>query len=176
MLIDVNGIGYRVEMPKIDLAKLPKVGQDVFVLTYMQVNDQGANLYGFLSEDEQAIFEHLVSVSGIGPKIALAALSTYEPSELINAIIGQDVAKITKISGVGKKGAQRIILELKDKFSSADISTGGTFASSQVYDGVCEALLAMGFTQTECDLALQGYDADLNEAEILQYALKRLSK
>ena len=115
-LIDVNGVGFEVFMSYSSLAKLPEQGFPVTVLTYMQVREDAMSLYGFLSENEKDLFEKLIAVGGIGPKVALSALSYFTPSELIAAIASQDVSKVSKIPGVGKKTAQRIILELKGSF------------------------------------------------------------
>ena len=110
--IDVAGVGYAVSMPQGDLGKL-EVGKPARVLTYLSVSDNGLGLYGFLSDEEKALFEKFIGVSKVGPKMALAALSTYTPRELADAIAAQDIARVSHIPGVGKKTAERIILELK---------------------------------------------------------------
>ena len=114
--IDVQGVGYAVGMSQGALAKLPAVGQAVQVHTYLQVSDNGIALYGFLTLEEKALFERLIGVSGVGPKVALAALSSFTPEALVAAVQAQDVAAVQKIPGVGKKTASRIILELKGSF------------------------------------------------------------
>ncbi|MCI8468794.1 MAG: Holliday junction branch migration protein RuvA [Eggerthellaceae bacterium] len=178
-VIDVAGVGYAVAMSQASLAKLPPVGDEVRVLTYLQVSESGVALYGFLGEDEKALFERLISVSGVGPKVALAALSTFSAAALADAIATQDVALVQKVPGVGKKTAQRIILELK---GSLDQGLEGLFSAPEdaaaVIDerrrGAAEALLSMGFTSAEVDLALKGAPEGATEAALLQYALKRL--
>ena len=117
--IDVNGVGYAVFMSATALSKLPESGGAVAVLTYLQVSDAGIALYGFLSEEEKATFERLIGVTGVGPKVALAALSTFSPRALADAVAAQDVALVQKIPGVGKKSASRIILELKGSFDAS---------------------------------------------------------
>ena len=117
--IDVNGVGYAVFMSATALSKLPESGGAVTVLTYLQVSDAGIALYGFLSEEEKATFERLIGVTGVGPKVALAALSTFSPRALADAVAAQDVALVQKIPGVGKKSASRIILELKGSFDAS---------------------------------------------------------
>lgn len=176
--IDVGGVGYAVSMSASSLAKLPETGAAVSVLTYLQVSDSGIALYGFLSEDEKAMFERLIGVSGVGPKVALAALSTFSPRALADAIAAQDVALVQKIPGVGKKSASRIILELKGSFDASFDSLLAEPSTESVIDGrlasAAEALLSMGFTSQEAELALKGAPEGATEAALLQYALKRL--
>lgn len=176
--IDVGGVGYAVFMSQSSLAKLPDVGSDVQVLTYLQVREDAWTLYGFLSPDEKALFERLIGVSGVGPKVALAALSSFSPRALVDAIAAQDVGLVSRIPGVGKKTASRIILELKGSFDQGmDGLFGDSSASSSAADGlkgVTEALLSMGFTSVEADVALKGAPKDADEGTLLQYALKRL--
>lgn len=114
--LDVAGVGYGVGMSSTSLSKLPDLGQEVRIYTYMQVREDAVSLYGFLNPDEKNLFMRLIGVSGIGPKVALAALSTYAAEALIAAIVAQDNAAISRIPGVGKKTASRILLELKDAF------------------------------------------------------------
>ncbi len=181
--LDVNGVGFEVNMSLTSMAALPDVGAAVSVLTYLQVRDDGMTLYGFSTEKEKALFEKLISVSSVGPKVALAALSAFSPDDLMAAIAAQDVAKVSKIPGVGKKTASRIILDLKGSFEmetnqlridgSGGEGAGAAGATSQDA-GVREALLSMGFVTSEIDLALKGAPENANEQALLQYALRRL--
>lgn len=176
--IDVNGVGYAVSMPGGDLSKL-EVGKSARVLTYLSVSDNGLGLYGFLSDEEKALFEKLIGVSKVGPKMALAALSTYSPRELADAIAAQDIARVAHIPGVGKKTAERIILELKGTLERGletlfdEGGSSGAVANAALA-GATEALLAMGFTTPEADVALKGAPEGATEGALLQYALKRL--
>lgn len=176
--LNVGGVGYEVFMSATGLSKLPEVGAEASVLTYLQVSDAGVALYGFCSEEEKALFEKLIGVSGVGPKVALAALSTYSPERLAEAIATQDVAMVQKVPGVGKKTASRIILELKGSLDDMGATLFGatdeTDVVSQRMKGAVEALLSMGFTSEEADLALKGSPEGATEAALLQYALKRL--
>lgn len=179
-IIDVNGVGFAVGMPTASVAKLPDVGAAVEVHTHLQVRDDGMALFGFLALEEKALFEQLISVSSVGPKVALSALSFYSPAQLADAIAAQDAARIAKIPGIGKKTAQRIILELKGSlesdgslFSSRAVA-GDAAQATSARDGAYEALLSMGFTSAEADLALKGAPEDGTEGALLQYALKRL--
>ena len=177
--IDVAGVGYAVSMPQGDLGKL-EVGKSTRVLTYLSVSDNGLGLYGFLSDEEKALFEKLSGVSKVGPKMALAALSTYTPRELADAIAAQDIARVSHIPGVGKKTAERIILELKGTLEESmanlfsDGAAGAASADAVALAGATEALLAMGFTSAEAEVALKGAPEGAGEGALLQYALKRL--
>lgn len=177
--IDVHGVGYAVGMSQNALAKLPEVGKPVQVHTYLQVSDAGVALYGFLSLEEKALFEKLITVSGVGPKAALAALSTFSPDALVAAVQAQDVAAVQRIPGVGKKMASRIILELKGSFDEglgvlADGDTTGGGSAAQKLKSTREALLSLGFASAEADLALKGAPEGADEGALLQYALKKL--
>lgn len=175
--IDVHGVGYAVAMPGGDLGKLA-VGSPVRVLTYLSVTENGLGLYGFLAEEERALFEKLIGVSKVGPKMALAALSTFTPRELADAIASQDIARVAHIPGVGKKTAERIILELKgtlERGTESLFSQGEAEpARNAAVQGATEALLSMGFTSAEADVALKGAPEGAGEGALLQYALKRL--
>lgn len=177
-LVEVAGVGYAVGMSQAGLSKLPEIGSTLEVQTYMQVREDGLALFGFLSIEEKALFERLISVGGVGPKVALAALSVFTPQGLASVITSEDVASVSKIPGVGKKTASRIILELK---GSLDKGIENLFGVSEVTGqkdvelrGAHEALLSMGFTAPEADLALKGAPQDVPERSLLQYALKRL--
>lgn len=181
--IEVNGVGFAVGMSQASLSKLPELGGPVQVHTYLRVREDEMSLYGFLSLEEQALFEQLIGVSGIGPKVALAALSAFpSPQALAAAIAAQDVAAVQRIPGVGKKTASRIILELKgsldhglDQLFGADGSPAARAAASGAeLAGAREALLSMGFTPAEVDLSLKGAAEDADTEALLKYALKRL--
>ena len=174
--INVGGVGFEVGMSSTGLSKLPATGQRVALYTFMQVRDDAMSLFGFMSLEEKALFEKLITVSGVGPKVALAALSSYAPNQLADLIAAQDVTAVQRIPGIGKKTASRIILELK---GSLDQGIGGLFAqeeqaSNKALDGASEALLSMGFTSAEIELALKGAPESGSESALLQYALKKL--
>lgn len=174
--INVGGVGFEVGMSASGLSQLPPTGERALVYTHLQVRDDGMSLFGFLSLEEKALFEKLITVSGVGPKVALAALSSYTPAQLADLIAAQDVAAVQRIPGVGKKTASRIILELK---GTLDQGVGGLFsqgeaAANAALEGAREALLSMGFTTAEIDLSLKGASDDATESALLQYALKKL--
>lgn len=191
--LDVGGVGYRVLMSQAALSKLPQPGAQARVLTYLHVSESGITLYGFLREDEKALFERLIAVGGVGPKAALATLSTFTPAEFAAAVAAQDVKAVQKIPGVGKKTASRIILELKGSFDAAgatlfdnegasaalgagvrEASPGAGGAGSAALKDIAQALLGMGFSPAEVDLALEGAPQDASDSALLQYALRRL--
>ena len=172
-IVEANGVGYALGMSSNSLASLPEAGAEVQVFTYLQTSDAGISLYGFASQEEKDMFEQLITVSSVGPKMALAALSTFAPSALSSAIMASDVDAISRIPGIGKKKASRIVLELQGTLAKA-AETGP--AAGGVLAQVMEDLLAMGFTSAEADLAVKGAAEGATEAELLQYALKRLGQ
>jgi Holliday junction DNA helicase RuvA len=164
-------------MSSSSLATLPPDGDDVTVQTYLYVREDEISLFGFESLAEKRAFELLITVSGVGPKVALAALSTLSPDDLAAAVTAEDVAMISSVPGIGAKTAQRIILDLKDKIglglagAPAPRSAGAATASAEAQD----ALLGMGFSATEAAAAIKGYDgAENNPQALLRYALQRL--
>ena len=174
--INVGGVGFEVGMSSSGLSKLPAQGEHVQVFTYLQVRDDALALYGFLSLEEKALFEKLITVSGVGPKVALAALSCYSADQLAELIATQDVVAVQHIPGIGKKMASRIILELKGSFDEglSSLFDEARPVASAAIEGATEALLSMGFTSAEVGLALKDAPADADEAALLQYALKKI--
>ncbi|MBE0417418.1 MAG: Holliday junction branch migration protein RuvA [Coriobacteriia bacterium] len=173
-VLDVGGVGLRLAMSTGSLAALPHEGDTVTVFTYLHVREDELSLFGFESTAEKELFERLITVSGVGPKVALAALSSYEPGVLVEAIVNEDVAVVSSISGIGTKTAQRIILELKDKLGGAEAQTGrATVATGSVVEAR-EALLGMGFSAAEVATALKGAPSDAAASLIVKHALKRL--
>lgn len=176
--IEAGGIGYAVGMPTSGLSKLPEVGDSIQVHTYLQVREDAFALFGFLSLEEKSLFMRLISVSGVGPKVALSALSLYSPQALTAHITNQDVTAVSRIPGVGKKTASRIVLELKGSLDQNLLSMDGADASHSglALKAAQEALLSMGFSPDEADLALKGAPESADESGLLQYALKRLGQ
>lgn len=176
VILEVGGVGFEVFMSMRDIAGLPEPGTKIRILTKLVVRDDALVLYGFATAEARNVFDKLTGVSGVGPKVALAVLSTYSPSEVASYIEVQDVAAVQRVPGVGKKMASRIILELKGSLDS--LSEASREASEAVpgtvLSGVVEALLSMGFTQAEAELSLKGHPEQGNESTLLQYALRRL--
>ncbi len=176
VVLDVSGVGYKIMLSGQSVSRLPKIGTEIQLLTKMIVKEDDVALYGFQNATEQNVFERLISVSGIGPKAALSILSSYSAEEVIEIIASQDSVRMQKAPGIGKKTASRIILELKDVFAQVggDLSSQTPSASTSALQGAREALLSMGFTSTEIDLALKDAPSEETETGLLQYALKRL--
>tara|TARA_B100001250_G_scaffold391323_1_gene392068 strand:- start:492 stop:1082 length:591 start_codon:yes stop_codon:yes gene_type:complete len=147
-VISINGIGYKVIMSINSLEKLPELNNEVQLLAYLHVREDVLDLYGFINEDERDIFHLLLSINGIGPKLAITILSGIKPIQLQTCIIEADVTRLTKIPGVGSKTAKRMILELKEKFEVSDKS-GLKFidsdGSSQLIEDVVSSLVALGY-------------------------------
>ncbi len=173
-IIEAGGIGYELAMSIHALAELPALGNPVQVWTYMHVKEDGWSLFGFSEPSEKEMFVKLIGVSGIGPKMALSALSTFRASELGAHIAAGDVTAISSISGVGKKTAQRIVLELQGVLSSASAEFGavGVQVAAELKDATA-ALESMGFSSDEITSALKGCTAS-DTSGIIRYALKNL--
>lgn len=176
VVLDVAGVGYRIAMSTGSLAALPAEGDSVTVYTYLHVREDELSLFGFESQGERALFEKLITVSGVGPKVALAALSSFSPDALVAAIVSGDVPVVSSIPGVGNKTAQRIILELKDKLGApGDSGASGGAAGPDATAEAREALLGMGFSSAELAAALKGYEGASGDTQaLLKHALKRL--
>lgn len=176
VVLDVSGVGYKIMLSGQSVSRLPEIGTEIQLLTKMIVKEDDVALYGFQNATEQNVFERLISVSGIGPKAALSILSSYSAEEVIEIIASQDSVRMQKAPGIGKKTASRIILELKDVFAQVggDLSSQTPSASTSALQGAREALLSMGFTSAEIDLALKDAPSEETETGLLQYALKRL--
>ncbi|MGV8082379.1 MAG: Holliday junction branch migration protein RuvA [Coriobacteriia bacterium] len=176
-IVEASGIGYRLALSNNSLAALPAQGDEVLVWTHLQVREDGLSLFGFATEAEKASFESLITISGIGPKVALAVLSTLSPDALAAAVASEDIGALSSVSGVGKKMAQRIILELKGKLVTAEGTPAAAARGAQAgaTAETTDALLGMGFSAAEASVALQGYDGPGADAKaMLRYALKRL--
>ena len=183
-IIDVGGIGYGVFMPHQALAMLPSVGNEVKLYTYLNVREDAMQLFGFLTVDDLNVFKLLIGVSGIGPKGGQAILSVLSPDDLRFAVMADDVKAISSAPGIGKKTAQKLIVELKDKLSiedalehaitedgalKAQMSTGGEIQSEAV-----QALVALGYGNTEALKAVKQVEitSDMQVEELLKRALK----
>jgi len=176
-LIDVGGVGYKLAMTTGSLSALPAEGDEVTVWTHLYVREDELSLFGFESEDEKASFEQLITVSGVGPKVALATLSALSPGALAQAVATEDVAMISTVPGIGKRTAQRIILDLKDKLGVPELGGAASRAAGvgAALAETSDALLAMGFSAAEVSAAVKGFDGPGTDAQaLLKYALRRL--
>lgn len=187
VIIENNGIGYRVIVPAFSAQKLCSQKGQVTVYTYMSVREDGITLFGFSSVEERSLYEKLISVSGIGPKAAVSILGVLTPSQLITAIVSADSAAIARAPGIGKKTAQRVILDLKDKIGNDDIAdifdgNGGEAVSETAAAGddrseAVEALVALGYSRSEAVKAVSRvYNEGMDVQKILSASLRELSR
>jgi Holliday junction DNA helicase RuvA len=178
VVVDVGGVGYEVAMPASAIAALPPLGQRVTVLTHLNVREDEMSLFGFRTAADKEAFRLLISVSGVGPKVALAVLSAMDPATLADAVAREDLTAICEVPGVGKKLAQRLVMELKDKLDVPEFAGPGAGGSGPVAGRAAvearNALVGMGFTSAEAGAAVAGAPEDATVAELVTYALKRI--
>ena len=175
-LIDCNGVGYECEVPMSTFYLLPQVGDKVTLLTHFVVREDAQLLFGFGTHQERLMFRQLLKVNGIGAKSALAILSGLSIDELIQAVSLQEAGLLTRVPGIGKKTAERLLLELKDKFtldSALSIKGSGMASISQ---DVLNALIALGYNERESLNAVKSLDKNLSVNDGIKQALKYLSK
>lgn len=182
LLLDVQGVGYKVEVSSITLSQLEKAGSEIKLLIYHHITENDQRLFGFFSTDEKALFEKLITVKGVGPKLGLTILSGLPATQLINAISGGDAAALSRVPGIGKKTAERIIVELKDKLAEYSSSSGTELlrdGGNGVAGEAISALEALGFKKREAEqavvAALKAGDAS-DSSQIIKKALASLNK
>lgn len=183
IIIETGGIGFQVFVSPATLAKLPPAGEQVKIYTYFSVKEDDMSLYGFASMEEQEMFDRLLTVSGVGPKGALGFLSQLTPQEIVLAILSEDVRTLSKAPGIGRKTAQRVILELKDKCRTEDaISVGGELESlaevaaegGAKFEAI-DAMTALGYSRSEAAKAVNAVAAEgMSTEDILKAALKKM--
>ena len=174
ILVETAGIGYDVEVPMSTFYNLPATGEKVSLLTHFVVREDAQILYGFGSQAERAAFRELVKISGVGPRTALSVLSGMAVGELAQAVTLQEAGRLTKVPGIGKKTAERLLLELKGKLG-ADIGMPSG-ASNEAQSDILQALLALGYNDKEAALALKALPADVGVSEGIKLALKALAR
>ena len=174
VLVDVNGLGYEVDVPMSTFYNLPGNGEKVTLLTHFIVREDGQFLYGFASESERYAFRQLIKISGVGARMALAVLSGLSVGDLAQAIARQESGRLTKIPGIGKKTAERLLLELKGKL--ADALPSAAFAVEDSQHDILNALLALGYNDREASAAMKQLPAGLSTSDGIRQALKLLSK
>ncbi len=186
LIIDVDGVGYEIAFCQSGASLLPETGHDIFIHTYLNVREDALDLYGFMLIEEKEMFVTLIQVSGIGPKVALNILSAIQPSDLARSIVSEDLLRLTKLPGIGKKTAERLCLELKDKVQGLC----GKVDSVEPYDGlsdsvaadVISALVNLGYPRAKARDALHGVRQSLDEShpeppieELLRLSLRSLA-
>lgn len=175
IVLDCGGVGYEVEVPMSTFYNLPEVGVQVTLLTHMVVREDAQLLYGFGSLQEKDTFRLLLKVNGIGAKSALSILSGASIDELVAAVASQEVDILTRIPGVGKKTAERLLLELKDKFDAGSLSAIKGQEKSATQD-VLNALLALGYNEREAAASVKLLEKDITVSDGIKQALKALAK
>lgn len=180
ILVDVGGIGYEVDVPMSSFYNLPNIGDKVTLLTEFIVREDAQLLFGFLTNDERITFRQLLKVSGVGARTALAVLSGMSVADLAHAVAMQEVGRLTKVPGIGKKTAERLLLELKGKLPTAPgvAASGG---SAPVYvpnvsGDILNALMALGYNEREALSAMKGLPDDVTVSDGIRQALKLLGK
>ncbi|MCE2908129.1 MAG: Holliday junction branch migration protein RuvA [Betaproteobacteria bacterium] len=176
VLLDVGGVGYEVDVPMSTFFNLPAPGEPVQLLTHMVVREDAHLLYGFLTEGERATFRELVKISGVGPRTALAILSGLSVAELSAAVSRQDGARLVKVPGIGKKTAERLLLELKGKLGPELALPAGAVALSDAQADIAQALQALGYNEREAQAAIKALPADVGVADGIKQALKALNR
>jgi Holliday junction DNA helicase RuvA len=171
VLVDVGGVAYELDVPMSTFYALPANGETVSLLTHLVVREDAHNLYGFATLEERSAFRQLIRISGIGARTALAVLSGMSVGELAHCVALQDAGRLTKIPGIGKKTAERLLLELKGRISEATAPSqrGGT-------SEVVQALVALGYNEKEALAAVTNVAAEMPLAEAIRTALKNLAR
>ena len=182
VVVECAGVGYLCSTTRTTLNSLPQKGTEVMLYTYMNVREGAVDLFGFSTLSEKNCFCRLTSVSGVGPKVALAILSELKPDQLMLALVSQDVKSLTRAAGVGKKLAERILLELRDKVKNEELSEQLQQVSQvadQLSDGnvaeAVSALVVLGYSQSEAARAIAGQPPETSVQELIKLGLKKLS-
>ena len=183
VVVETAGVGYKIFMSETAIEKLGETGKEVKIFTYLKVREDDMSLYGFNTNEELRMFELLLSVSGVGAKTAIGMLSNITPSSFALAVITNDVAKIKALPGIGPKGAQRIILELKDKIKTEEavsedksIEIKNVIIDNEKMTEAASALQVLGYSKKEIEGAISKVDSTLSVEEIIKEGLKNLSK
>jgi Holliday junction DNA helicase RuvA len=175
VLVDCHGVGYEVHVPMRTLYNLPAVGEMVSLLTHFVVREDAQMLFGFGSAAEREAFRELIRISGVGPRTALAVLSGMSVADIAHAVTVQDAGRLVKVPGIGKKTAERLLLELKGKFG-ADLGAQPAGAAGDAQGDILQALVALGYSDKEAAASLKALPKDVGVAEGIKLALKALAK
>lgn len=186
VIVDVGGVGYVLQVPASTLSQLPAAGSDCRLFTYLHVREDALTLYGFSDPEEEKLFETLLSVSGIGPKVAISILSAVTPETFLRGVMFEDFGLLQRIPGVGKKTAQRIVLELKDRLETGAVPEAGTVIQDgaslpeTAFSEAVEALSGLGYSRSEAAAALEGVRGEAGPepetGRLVRLALKKLGR
>ena len=175
ILVEAQGVGYEIDVPMSTFYNLPAIGQQLTLLTHFVVREDAQLLFGFLTAGERATFRELVRISGVGPRTALAILSGLSVAELEQAVTQQDAARLVKVPGIGKKTAERLLLELKGRLG-AELPGGASAPADDAQADIVQALVALGYNDREARAALKSLPAGVAVGEGIKLALKALSR
>jgi Holliday junction DNA helicase RuvA len=175
VLIDVNGVGYEVDVPMSSFYNLPGLGERVTLLTHFVVREDAQQLFGFLTGEERATFRQLVKISGIGPRTALSILSGLSVGELAQAVAMQQSGRLVKVPGIGKKTAERLLLELKGKLGP-ELGAPAAQVASDAQADIVQALVALGYSERDAAAALKAMPVDIGVSDGIKQALKALAR
>lgn len=177
VIVSVNGVGYEIDVPMSTFYPLPRTGEEVTLLTHMVVREDAHLLFGFLTAPERAAFRQLLKISGVGPKVALSVLSGMSVEDLSAAVAAEDAGRLTKIPGIGKKTAERLVLELRDKLPKAlPMMRTEAATAAEARSDVLNALLGLGYNEREASAAVKQLPPDLQVPDAIRQALKLLAK
>ena len=174
-MVDVHGVGYEIDVSMSTFYQLPATGEDVTLYTHFVVREDAQLLYGFATAQERHVFRQLLKISGVGARTALSVLSGMSIADLYDTVASQDSARLVKVPGIGKKTAERLLLELKGKMGPPLSATAAGGASAEHHD-ITQALLALGYNEKEASAALKGLPADLGVSEGIKWALRQLAR
>lgn len=175
VLVDVGGVGYEVDVPMSTFCNLPADGSEITLLTHFIVREDAQLLYGFATAAERQTFRALIRISGVGPRIALAVLSGMSAQDLADAVEQGNATLLTRVPGIGKKTAERLVLELKGKLSGSAFAPAGGAASAAQAD-IASALMALGYSEREAQASVRALPADVTVSEGIRLALKTLAR
>ena len=176
LLVDCHGVGYEIDVPMSTFYNLPALGEKVTLFTHLAIREDAHVLYGFGSLDERALFRQLIRISGVGARTALALLSGLSVSDMSQAVALQDASRLTSIPGIGKKTAERLLLELKGKLETGTLSAISSSVKNDAMADIQNALLALGYSEKETILAIKQVPGDCSVSDGIKMALKALSK
>lgn len=182
LLVEVAGVGYEVDAPMSTCFRLPEVGCDVFIYTHMVVREDAQLLYGFSDDHERSLFRDLIKINGVGPKLALSILSSMDPHVLVQCVLDHDVHSFTRIPGVGKKTAERLMIEMQDRIKNWDTQQASMLSGDIIIDrtpdakqDAISALVSLGYKQQQAQSALKQLPETINSSEeMIKYALQNM--
>ena len=175
IMLDVGGVGYELEVPMSTFYHLAELGQSATLLTQFIVREDAQLLYGFLTSEEKNTFRELVKISGVGPRTALAVLSGMNTLELAQAVSSQEAGRLIKVPGIGKKTAERLLLELKGKLGTSDVLVQPNSPTHSHHD-IMQALITLGYNEKDAQSACKALPVDIGVSDGIKLALKALSR